>query len=287
MVNTKADSEASVEVLTYVSPSKVAKGKRKRRAAHYITSPYDVASLRHSMRLTFPQGTQKFDPFSSVRDCIIQQYKQFMESSGKSKIYIDSIKAGKKFFRLLEKDAAWIEDSHIEILTYLFRQRMDKYPSIFDRRILLLDCRSGCLDAVMRSRFDFGEEGCLDADISLEVKPDDIGFRITFNLGHVADISLDVKPDDIGFRITYNIGHVAHISHDVKPDDIGFHTTLNLGHVRRLTYCLSDKAPDVGPDICGSIILKISLSQALVYVTDVKPEDIGFDNSKDIVGGGS
>ncbi|KAF3443169.1 hypothetical protein FNV43_RR12850 [Rhamnella rubrinervis] len=120
------------------------------------------------------------------------------------------------------------------------------------------------------------------------------------------EISPEVKPDDIGFQTTFNLGHVApDISPEIKADDIGFQTTSNLCHVRRLKYRLRscqvpdvaaeisgsimapDKAPDVGPDICGSIILKISLSQALVYVTDIKPEDIGFDNSKDIVGSGS
>ncbi|KAF3455938.1 hypothetical protein FNV43_RR00581 [Rhamnella rubrinervis] len=378
MVNTKADLEASVEVLTYVSPSKVAKGKRKRRAAHYITSTYDVASLHRSMRLTFPQGTQKFDPFSSVRDCIIQQYKQFMESSGKPKIYIDSIKAGKKFFQLLEKDAAWIEDSHIEILTYLFRQRADKYPSIFDRCTLLLDCRLGILLPLnkdnkhwllgainLKSRhvqlYDPKKWGytedfyinyfepricqmlpyllrCVQffkvwMDISNSLKPfkvsladcpqqkidGDCGIFVLKYMEYLsAGRDMDFTSNDISFfrmkftlkerrapdvateisgsivvsdNIQFRPCQAPDISPEVKPDDIGFQTTFNLGHVRRLTLLLKslapDKAPNVGPDICGSIILKISLSQALVYVIDVKPEDIGFDNSKDLVGGGS
>ncbi|KAF3443794.1 hypothetical protein FNV43_RR13484 [Rhamnella rubrinervis] len=312
MVNSKADSEASVEVLTYVSPSKVVKGKQKRRAGHYITSPYNVASLRRSMRLTFPQGTQKFDPFSS----------------------------------------------HIEILTYLFRQRADKYPFIFDPRTLLLDCRLG---QYMDMRWDSFKSNEMTYDFGDDMVEYLIGILLPLNKdnkhwllgvinlksrhvqlydpkkwGYTADSHINYFEPRICQMLPYLLRRVQFfkvrmdISNSLKPfkisladcsqqkinGDCGIFVLKYMEYLSagrdmdftsndilffRMKFTLKEMrapdiateisgsivAPDVGPDICGSIDLKISLSQTPVYVTDVKPEDIGFDNSKDIVGGGS
>ena len=49
MVDSNADSEASVEVLTHVSSSMAKKGKRNRRGARYIITAYDVTSLLYTI----------------------------------------------------------------------------------------------------------------------------------------------------------------------------------------------------------------------------------------------
>ena len=120
MVDSNDESEASVQALTQVSPSMAKKGKRNRRAARHISTPYDATTLRRSMRLTLPPSKQKFDPYRSVDAIVAKQYKQFKESVGKHRIYIDSIKAGKKFFRILEDHAKWIEDAVSTTTPFIF-----------------------------------------------------------------------------------------------------------------------------------------------------------------------
>ncbi|KAF3456018.1 hypothetical protein FNV43_RR00661 [Rhamnella rubrinervis] len=95
----------------------------------------------------------------------------------------------------------------------------------------------------------------LSAGRDMDFTSNDISFfRMKFTLKErrTPDISPEVKPDDIGFQTTFNLGHVKRltyrlmpcqapdISPEVKPDDIGFQTTFNLCHVGRLTYRLSD-----------------------------------------------
>ena len=123
MVDSNDESETSVQALTQVSPSMAKKGKRNRRAARHISTPYDATTLRRSMRLTLPPSKQKFDPYRSVDAIVAKQYKQFKESVGKHRIYIDSIKAGKKFFRLLEDHAQWIEDAVSTTTPFIFSSR--------------------------------------------------------------------------------------------------------------------------------------------------------------------
>ena len=120
MVDSNDESEASVQALTQVSPSMAKKGKRNRRAARHISTPYDATTLRRSMRLTLPPSKQKFDPYRSVDAIVAKQYKQFKESVGKHRIYIDSIKEGKKFFRILEDHAKWIEDAVSTTTPFIF-----------------------------------------------------------------------------------------------------------------------------------------------------------------------
>ena len=130
MVDSNDESEASVQALTQVSPSMAKKGKRNRRAARHISTPYDATTLRRSMRLTLPPSKQKFDPYRSIDAIVAKQYKQFQESVSKHRIYIDSVKAGKKFFRLLENHAQWIEDAISTTTPFIFSSRCFSMVSI-------------------------------------------------------------------------------------------------------------------------------------------------------------
>ncbi|KAF3455253.1 hypothetical protein FNV43_RR05701 [Rhamnella rubrinervis] len=64
-----AESEHSVKVFTQMSDRKLAGGRRKKRAAKTIESPYNCQSLRRKMIRILPMsGSVTFDPYRLVSD---------------------------------------------------------------------------------------------------------------------------------------------------------------------------------------------------------------------------
>ncbi|KAF3443666.1 hypothetical protein FNV43_RR13356 [Rhamnella rubrinervis] len=113
----------SVQVFTKMSPAKLASGRRKRRAARDIQSPYECDTLRRKMVRTLPRSNRTFDPYRPISDDVAQQYAQFMNSGDEHAI--------------VEYDTI----SHVQVVTHLIRQRAGNYPEVFNPRILLLDNR--------------------------------------------------------------------------------------------------------------------------------------------------
>ncbi|KAF3437031.1 hypothetical protein FNV43_RR19784 [Rhamnella rubrinervis] len=141
--------------------------RRKRRAAHTIQSPYDCQSLRRKMIRTLPvAGSVIFDPYRPVPDEVARQYAHFMDTSTDSQtVELFWITVGKNYLRDMECSPNWLTSDHMETVTHLIRQRTDKYPEVFDSRILVLDNHlfqymEARLDLFNKnkSNYDFGEE---------------------------------------------------------------------------------------------------------------------------------
>ncbi|KAF3455755.1 hypothetical protein FNV43_RR00397 [Rhamnella rubrinervis] len=150
-------------------PPKLAGGRRKRRAARDIQSPYECDTLRRKMVRTLPRSNRTFDPYRPIFDDVAQQYAQFMNSGDEHAIVeYDTISVKKIFFRELEFSPTWLMDDHIQVVTHLIRQRAGKYPEVFNPRILLLDNRlvqymTNRLDDFMderkdKAKYNFGDE---------------------------------------------------------------------------------------------------------------------------------
>ncbi|KAF3435577.1 hypothetical protein FNV43_RR22666 [Rhamnella rubrinervis] len=133
----------AMKVFTQMSDRKLAGGRRKRRAAHTIQSPYDCQSLRRKMiRTLHVAGSVIFDPYHPVPDEVARQYAHFMDTSTDSQtVELFWITVGKNYFRDMECSPNWLTSDHMETVTHLIRQRADKYPEVFDSRILVLDNR--------------------------------------------------------------------------------------------------------------------------------------------------
>ncbi|XP_060676294.1 uncharacterized protein LOC125424086 [Ziziphus jujuba] len=146
------DAGPSVTIIEKVSPSKfpagrrAAKqnidiGRRDRKAAAAITTPYSVGGLRKKLQRTLlgASSTLKFDPYKPVPTRLVKNFDKFMMSGWASKVDMDILTVGKDFFQLLINSEKWLNHDHMEVLPYLFRVRANQFPDIFDPSFEVLD----------------------------------------------------------------------------------------------------------------------------------------------------
>ncbi|KAF3451243.1 hypothetical protein FNV43_RR07338 [Rhamnella rubrinervis] len=115
----------SVQVFTKMSLAKLAGGRRKRRAAHDIQSPYECDTLRRKMVRTLPRSNRTFDPYRPISDDVARQYAQFMNSSDEDVIVeYDTISVKKLFHRELQFSPTWLADDN-----YNFRKALHNVVS--------------------------------------------------------------------------------------------------------------------------------------------------------------
>ncbi|KAF3454036.1 hypothetical protein FNV43_RR04482 [Rhamnella rubrinervis] len=147
-----AESEQSVKVFTQMSDRKLAGGRRKREN-------YRVHTIAHcgKMICILPMsGSVTFDPYRLVSDEVARLYAHFMDTSVDDQtVELFWITEGKDYFRDMECSSKWLTSDHIETVAQLIRQHADKYPEVFDDRILLLDNR---LSQYMEARLNFFNE---------------------------------------------------------------------------------------------------------------------------------
>ncbi|KAF3434943.1 hypothetical protein FNV43_RR22030 [Rhamnella rubrinervis] len=85
-------------------------------------------------------GSVIFDPYRPRLMRLQDAY--FMDTSTDSQtVELFWITVGKSYFRDMECCPNWLTSDHMETVTHLIRQRADKYPEVFDSRILVLDNR--------------------------------------------------------------------------------------------------------------------------------------------------
>ncbi|KAF3432285.1 hypothetical protein FNV43_RR27024 [Rhamnella rubrinervis] len=132
-----------------------------------VESEHSVKSLRRKMIRTLPvAGSVAFDPYRPVPNEVARQYTHFMDTSTDGQnVELFWITVGKNYFRDMECSPNWLTSDHMETVTHLIRQRADKYPEVFDSRILMLNNRlSQYMEARLdlfnknKSNYDFGEE---------------------------------------------------------------------------------------------------------------------------------
>ncbi|KAF3447679.1 hypothetical protein FNV43_RR08382 [Rhamnella rubrinervis] len=162
------ESEHNVKVFTQMSDRRLASSRRKMEAAKTIESPYDYQSLHRRMIHTLPvSGSITFDPYRPVPDKVARQYVHFMDTSTNDQtMELFWITVGKDYFTDIECSPNWLTSDHMETVTHLIRQRADKYPEVFDSRILLLDNR---LSQYMEIRLDFFNENKKNYDFGEEM----------------------------------------------------------------------------------------------------------------------
>lgn len=107
-----------------MSSTKLPGGRRKRRAARDIKSPYDCHSLRRKLVRTLPVPFAAqdaiFDPYRKVSDEVAQKYQDFMESTtGDDKIELFHITVNKAHFITMEYSQTWLENDVSLIFYYV------------------------------------------------------------------------------------------------------------------------------------------------------------------------
>ncbi|KAF3447653.1 hypothetical protein FNV43_RR12840 [Rhamnella rubrinervis] len=147
--------------------------QRTDHAADDIVGPMSISSSplwsRTGVKMirTLPvAGSVIFDPYRPVPDEVARQYAHFMDTSTDSQtVELFWITMGKNYFRDMECSPNWLTSDHMETVTHLIRQRANKYPEVFDSRILVLDNRLSQYMEVRldlfnknKSNYDFGEE---------------------------------------------------------------------------------------------------------------------------------
>ncbi|KAF3445299.1 hypothetical protein FNV43_RR14994 [Rhamnella rubrinervis] len=116
-----AESEHNVKIFTQMSDRKLVGGRRKRKAARTIESPYNCQSLRRKMIRTLPvSGSVTFDPYRPVPDEVARQYAHFMDTSGNDQtVELFWINVGKDYFRDIECSPKWLtSDVNIGIVQF-------------------------------------------------------------------------------------------------------------------------------------------------------------------------
>ncbi|KAF3453983.1 hypothetical protein FNV43_RR04425 [Rhamnella rubrinervis] len=103
-----------------------------------------------------------FDPYRPTDEIADNAFISWTRDSRAELFWIT---VGKNYFRDMECSPNWLTSDHMETVTHLIRQRADKYPEVFDSRILVLDNRlSQYMEARLdlfnknKSNYDFGEE---------------------------------------------------------------------------------------------------------------------------------
>ena len=110
MSKTFSEGTSSVQIVKYISPSKLQGGVRFKRAAMALKSPWSVGDdWRTKLRHTLP--ADKFDPKRSLPRVFTNRYATYKKKKNPKNIDFEFCKIGPKFFRQMEGLKTWIEDS--------------------------------------------------------------------------------------------------------------------------------------------------------------------------------